>query len=97
MKITIDSVVFESKTQESVLEVLLEKEFDINHSCGGMGSCGTCRIIVSHPLEDLPERNEIEKEMAEDRGFSHRERLACQLEPIDGLIANTPKRMLDEQ
>ncbi|MEM7647169.1 MAG: 2Fe-2S iron-sulfur cluster-binding protein [Pseudomonadota bacterium] len=68
--------------EESLLEVCLRENVPINHSCEGMGSCGTCRVIITQGTVFLPPRNMIEKEMADDRGFSETERLACQL-PAD--------------
>lgn len=71
---------------DSVLELALRANIDLNHSCGGNGTCGTCRIKVISPNSSrLPSRNEIEKEMAEDRGFADDERLACQLLAFDQL------------
>jgi 2Fe-2S ferredoxin len=73
------------KDETSLLEVLLNNKIDIDHSCGGMGSCGTCRVITKNlPLANHP-RNEIENERAQDLKFSDNERLSCQLPPIPGL------------
>lgn len=77
------------KDESTVLELLLNNNIDIDHSCGGMGSCGTCRIIVSSEMP-LPERNEIEAERADDLGFKKEERLACQLCPIQNLKIKIP-------
>ena len=67
----------------TVLEIAVENSVDISHSCGGMGTCGTCRIHLSVLSGQPPERNEIEQEMAIDRGFRPDERLSCQLECPD--------------
>jgi 2Fe-2S ferredoxin len=64
---------------KSVLEAFIGAGIDLNHSCGGMGTCGTCRIIVENSAEKVAPRNQIELEMAEARQFSANERLACQL------------------
>ena len=74
--------------EESVLDVALSNDVWIDHSCGGQGSCTTCRIKILSPLENLSPRTELEKERAEERGFTHDERLACQLQPVDGLKVN---------
>lgn len=74
----------------SVLELALASGREIPHSCGGMGSCGTCRVIVESDFVSLPKREGVEAEMAEDRGFEPRERLACQLEACDGLVVRLP-------
>lgn len=73
-----------------VLDVALGNEIELSHSCGGMGSCGTCRVVVESDLSVLEDRNEIELEIATDRGFQPEERLACQLIPRKGLIVRIP-------
>ena len=84
---------FQALDSSSVLETLLKCEVDISHSCGGMGTCGTCRIEVLSALDSLEERNEIEVEMASAREFRPSERLACQLTVCHGLKIKIP----DEQ
>lgn len=63
-----------------LLDVLNAHKISINQSCGGFGSCTTCRIFVKSGLEKLSEKSELELEHAQDRGFSPHERLACQTE-----------------
>lgn len=75
---------------DSLLELCIKHKIDINHSCEGMGSCGTCRVLIDEGLDGLPPRNEIEQEMADDRGFEPRERLACQLETLSGFSFTIP-------
>ncbi len=70
----------DAKVGKTLLELAVDKSVDLPHSCGGMGSCGTCRVrlvVVSGPT---PERSEIEAEMASERGYPDEERLSCQLE-----------------
>ena len=82
--------------KESVLEVALSHDIDIGHSCGGMGSCTTCRIYIEHSDHPLPSRNELEQDIADMRNFEDHERLACQLPPLEGLIVRIPES-LDEE
>jgi 2Fe-2S ferredoxin len=63
----------------SILEAAVEKSVEIHHSCGGMGSCGTCRIRLKSLAGRIPDRSEIEAEMSQDRGFDLDERLSCQV------------------
>ena len=79
----------EASHGQTVLDAVLAAKIDLDHSCGGFGSCTTCRIFVQEP-ERLPPRNEIEKEAADDRGFSDEERLACQLTCMSGLKIRKP-------
>lgn len=64
--------------EASLLEVLIKDKVPINHTCGGNGTCGTCVVIVDE-VNFLSQRNELEQEMALDRGFSANERLSCQV------------------
>ena len=75
----------------TVLELALKQGVALAHSCGGMGSCGTCLVRIESDLTLIPGRESPELEMAEDRGFAACERLACQLTAHDGLIARTPE------
>ncbi len=80
----------ELRGESSILDVALNNKIEISCSCGGMASCGTCRVIVTEGLELLEERNELEKEMADSRNFKPEERLACQTTPKRGLKVKIP-------
>ena len=91
MKITIENFGdYAASDQQTVLDVALKHKIPLNHSCGGNATCGTCRVFVKSDLSQLPERNEVEKEMAEDRSFQPQERLACQLCCFEGLVVGLP-------
>lgn len=87
-----NSVSIEFQCGSTILELAIKNKIEISHACGGMGSCGTCRVIVKQGLESLPERNEIEQTRAEDLSFSKNERLSCQTLAIDGLTVEIPKK-----
>jgi 2Fe-2S ferredoxin len=80
-----DSTTVEFREGDTVLEALLRAELPINHSCGGNGSCGTCRVRVLRGLQELHSMNDVESEMAADRSFAPNERLACQIMPRESL------------
>lgn len=79
-----DALLFDFESAKSALENLNDLSIDIAQECGGMASCGTCLIWVKNP-ELLEARNEVESQMAEDRGFKPNERLSCQTSPVEGL------------
>lgn len=62
----------------SLLDVALRHKVRISHTCDGNATCGTCLVRVIEGEEFLNSRNEWEQEMAESRGYSENERLACQ-------------------
>lgn len=86
----IDQEIVQASQGQTTLESLLDADFPIDHSCGGNGTCGTCRVFVLEKLESLEPRNEIEAEMAQERGFTVNERLSCQMNPVSGLKLQRP-------
>lgn len=75
---------------QNVLEVALNQDIPLPHSCGGMGSCTTCRIIVEKFVETPNSRTEVENEIIAGRGFAEEERLSCQLIATNGLVVRIP-------
>jgi 2Fe-2S ferredoxin len=83
--------VVQASQNQTLLEAALAADVDIGHSCGGNGTCGTCRVRVIQGLELFSPRNEIEAELAEERGFTLSERLCCQNTARAGMILEIPK------
>ncbi len=85
MKIQYDteSLLLDPEEAPNLLLLAIRHRIPIGHSCEGMASCGTCRVIITEGVETLPTRNSLEQEMADDRGFAPNERLACQLDLDD--------------
>ncbi|MCB0412064.1 MAG: (2Fe-2S)-binding protein [Bdellovibrionales bacterium] len=77
-------------SNSTLLEVALRHRVDLNHSCGGMGSCTTCRVFVLEGIESLGPRSELELERAEERYFADNERLSCQIAALPGLVVRIP-------
>lgn len=65
---------------ENLLNLLNAHKISINQSCGGFGTCTTCRVVILKNNERLHDRNELELERAQERRFKINERLACQIE-----------------
>jgi ferredoxin len=85
-----DQKIVQASQGQTILDALLDNEIEIDHSCGGMGSCGTCRIFVQQGLEQFEPRNEVEQDIADDRQFAENERLCCQNLVKPGLILKKP-------
>ncbi|MCB0390215.1 MAG: (2Fe-2S)-binding protein [Bdellovibrionales bacterium] len=90
VKIVPSNIYLKFCKESYLLDILQNHKIEISHSCGGMGTCGTCRVIVQSEVEKLPPRNEVEQEMAVDRGFSAEERLSCQLYVKEDLEIKIP-------
>jgi ferredoxin, 2Fe-2S len=65
---------------ENLLDTLNANKVSISQSCGGNGTCTTCRVFILHGKENCSPRTELEAERADERNFADNERLACQTE-----------------
>ncbi len=80
---TENPVVIQFRDKQNLLELLNANKVGILQSCGGFGTCTTCRIFVQKNLKAFDKRSESEAERAVERNFSEDERLACQCEISD--------------
>jgi ferredoxin len=85
-----ENLVVQASQGSTILDALLNADIEIDHSCGGMGTCGTCRIFVEKGLESFEEPNEAEREIRQDRKFKPNERLSCQNHVLPGLVIRKP-------
>lgn len=83
-----EAQVYPASQGQTLLQVLLHEGHEIDHSCYGNGTCGTC--VVHLKSGHLCTRNEIEAEMASERGFLPEERLACQSEILSDCEIEIP-------
>lgn len=73
-----------------LLDLLNANEIGINQSCGGNGTCTTCRVFVRKGTASLSSRSELELERTEERGFDDNERLCCQTTIFDSAVIEIP-------
>jgi adenylate cyclase len=69
------------RTGATVLETLRENGIPHASVCGGRGRCTTCRILVTHGLDALPEPGPVEAKALARIGATAGMRLACQIRP----------------
>lgn len=64
---------------ESVLDVALNNDIQLQHNCGGVCGCSTCHVYVVKGEADLPEISDKEEDFI-DRAVNPRinSRLGCQ-------------------
>lgn len=73
-----------------VLDLLNANKVSINQSCGGFGTCTTCRFIIRKGMSSFSARTDIEQERADERGFDENERLSCQSEIFNNAEIEIP-------
>ncbi len=90
LKILNRNIEIQFKSGANLLELLNAHDIGIFQSCGGNGTCTTCRVVVQNNNAVLP-RNELEIERAVERGFATNERLSCQTELLDDVEIEIPE------
>jgi ferredoxin len=70
------------KTSNSltILDVLNANKISINQSCGGSGTCGTCRILVPNQSNFVNKKSDYETESSKELNLIEGQRLSCQTE-----------------
>lgn len=64
---------------QSLIEVALGNNINIEHACGGVCACSTCHIYVEKGMEQLSEATEAEEDRVEEApGLQRNSRLSCQ-------------------
>ena len=66
----------------SLLQLALNNDIDLDHSCGGVCACSTCHVIVRSGFESCNVATEDEEDMLDlAPGLQPQSRLACQCVP----------------
>ena len=71
-------VVAVARPDETVLDVARRSGVPLGNSCGGIGVCARCVVLVCQGSEALTPRTTIEQRVAGERGLGSEQRLACQ-------------------
>jgi len=72
----------------TLLDAALEAEADLNHYCGGMCSCGSCRIeILSGEVSELDPMEETTLDIVRE---AETDRLGCQTRALGDLVVRIP-------
>jgi ferredoxin, 2Fe-2S len=77
--------IVQAKTGNTLLEIALLNDIEINHNCGGVCACSTCHVYVEEGMDQLEELTDKEEDFI-DRARDPRlnSRLSCQCDLLDG-------------
>jgi len=64
---------------------------EIMHSCGGIGACTSCRVLILDGREHLTPIGSAEEEQLTESGILDSHRLACQASVLGDVIIERPK------
>lgn len=71
-------------TGESICDVLLNHQIDIEHACEKSCACTTCHIVVREGFDSLNEADELEEDLLDQAwGLEATSRLSCQAQVGD--------------
>ncbi|MFQ5587956.1 MAG: 2Fe-2S iron-sulfur cluster-binding protein [Nitrospiria bacterium] len=64
---------------ETILDVALDHDIELEHNCGGNCACTTCHVIIREGMGHLSEMEEEEEDRLDTAvGLTLSSRLACQ-------------------
>lgn len=88
-----DGAAIEAKTGDSICNILLENEIDIDHACDQVCACTTCHVIVREGYNSLNESKENEEDLLDKAwGLEPKSRLSCQaIVGTQDLVVEIPK------
>lgn len=76
---TNSALTLEAEPGKTILEVALDHDVPLNHSCGGNCACASCHVIVHEGMENLSEKSgEEDFQLEEANGLTPHSRLSCQ-------------------
>lgn len=81
----------------TLLETLSANKISINQSCGGHGTCGTCRVEILSGADMLKPPSEYEIEASQELSLPTSCRLSCQSElDLQSMEANLLIKIVNE-
>lgn len=74
-----EGAVIDAPVGESICEVLLANDIEIEHACEMSCACTTCHVIVREGFESLTPSDDVEDDMLDKAwGLEPHSRLSCQ-------------------
>ena len=78
---------------ETICDILLNHDIEIDHACEKSCACTTCHVIVRQGFDSLAEPTELEEDLLDQAwGLEAESRLSCQARVGDAdLVVEIPK------
>lgn len=78
---------------ETICDVLLQHDIEIDHACEKSCACTTCHVVVRQGFDSLDEATELEEDLLDQAwGLEAESRLSCQaVVGDDDLVVEIPK------
>jgi ferredoxin, 2Fe-2S len=85
---------------KSLLDLAFENDIVIEHNCGGLCACTSCRIVVKEGMNLIEKKSEEETRLLSEAGFNGEEnRLSCCCKiigdsDVQKIIAEIPQSLI---
>lgn len=88
-----DGAVLEAASGDTICDVLLQNEIEIEHACEKSCACTTCHVIVREGFNSLEEATDDEEDQLDKAwGLEPQSRLSCQaVVAQDNLVIEIPR------
>lgn len=88
-----EGAVLEAEAGETICDVLLKNDIEIEHACEKSCACTTCHVVVREGFASLGEADETEEDLLDKAwGLEACSRLSCQARVAqDDLVVEIPK------
>lgn len=88
-----EGLVVEAEQGETILDLALKNNIEIEHACEKSCACTTCHVVVREGFDSLEESDELEDDMLDKAwGLEPESRLSCQACVADeDLVVDIPK------
>lgn len=87
-----ETTTLEVKEGETILDVALDHDIDLEHNCGGNCACTTCHVIIREGMDHLSEMEEEEEDRLDTSpDLTLSSRLACQALIEGDCVVEIPK------
>ena len=93
-----EGAVIDAPAGQSICDVLLEHDIDIEHACEKSCACTTCHVVVREGFLSLNEAEEKEEDLLDKAwGLEANSRLSCQAILADqDLVVEIPKYTINQ-
>ncbi|WP_018624720.1 ISC system 2Fe-2S type ferredoxin [Kangiella aquimarina] len=93
-----EGAVFEAEKGETILDVALRNDIEIEHACEMSCACTTCHVVVREGFDSLEESDELEDDMLDKAwGLEPESRLSCQaIVDDEDLTVEIPKYTINQ-
>ena len=87
------AVIEDAPEGQTVLDVLLDHDIEVDHACEKSCACTTCHVIIRKGFDSLEEPTELEEDLLDQAwGLEADSRLSCQAVVADeDLVVEIPK------